>query len=310
MPLPEKTKRQHRIAGNLTVRARVLSAIREHFSSEGYLEVETPVRVRAPLPEAHIEAVAADGGYLQTSPEAFMKRLLAEGYPKIFQVCRCFRKGERGARHLPEFTLLEWYEAGKDYRHLMDRCEALVCHVARRLERGGQIAFGSHRIDLRPPWPRLTVEEAFDRYADRSLARALSENRFDEVVALQIEPQLGLSRPVFVCDYPSAHGALARSRADRPDRVERFELYMAGLELCNGFSELTDPVEQRRRFEQELDRRRRKNLHVPPMPERFLSALARMPASAGNALGVDRLVMLFAGAETIDEVTAFVPEEL
>ncbi len=309
-PLAAETARRRRIAGNLALRARILSAIREHFSGEGYLAVETPVRIPAPLPEAYIEAVPADGGYLQTSPESCMKRLLAEGFPKIFQICRCFRKGERGARHLPEFTLLEWYDAGKDYRHLMDRCEALVGHIARRLGRGGRLDYRSHRIDLQPPWPRLTVEEAFDRYADRSLARALAEDRFDEVVALQIEPRLGFDRPVFVCDYPLAHGALARARADRPDRVERFELYIAGLELCNGFSELADPVEQRRRFQQELDRRRRENRPVPPMPEPFLSALARMPPSAGNALGVDRLVMLFAGAETIDEVTAFVPEEL
>ena len=310
MPPAAETERQRRIAENLALRARILSAIRAHFSGEGYLEVETPVRIPAPLPEAHIDAVPTDGGYLQTSPEACMKRLLAAGYPNIFQICRCFRKAERGARHLPEFTLLEWYDAGKDYRDLMDRCEALVCHVARRLGLNGPIAYGPRRIDLSPPWPRITVEEAFDRYADRSLARALSENRFDEVVALQIEPRLGLTRPVFVCDYPSAHGALARTRTDRPDRVERFELYVAGLELCNGFSELTDPVEQRRRFQLELDRRRRENLPPLPMPEPFLSALAHMPAAAGNAMGVDRLVMLFADAETIDEVTAFVPEEL
>ena len=310
MPRAADTVRQQRICDNLRTRARLLSAVREHFTQEGYLEVETPVRIPAPLPEAHIDAVSAEGAYLQTSPESCMKRLLAAGYHRIFQICRCFRRGERGSRHLPEFTMLEWYAAGKAYGDLMVRCEALVCHIARRLERGDQINYGSQRIDLRRPWPRITIEEAFDRYADRPLARALSEDRFDEVVALQIEPKLGLDRPVFVCDYPSGHGALARPRTDRSDRVERFELYIAGLELCNGFSELTDPVEQRRRFEQELDRRRQRKGHVPPMPERFLSDLAGMPASAGNALGLDRLAMIFADASSIDEVTAFVPEEL
>jgi lysyl-tRNA synthetase class 2 len=296
---------------NLFLRARILSAIRHFFGENGYLEVETPVRVFAPLPEAHIDAVPADGGYLQTSPEACMKRLLAAGYSRIFQVCRCFRKGERGGRHLPEFTLLEWYAKGEDYRDLMEFCETLFAHIARRLGRAGEpLCFAGHQVDLSPPWPRLTVQEAFARYADRTLAQALCGSCFDEIMGLQIEPQLGLSRPVFLCDYPAAHGAFARRKPENPRLVERFELYAAGLELCNGFSELIDPAEQRRRFVEELDRRQKAGKEVTPMPERFLSELSGMPPAAGNALGVDRLVMLFAGAESIDEVTAFTPEEL
>jgi len=275
------------------------------------LEVETPVRIPTPLPEAHIDAVAAGGAYLQTSPEGCMKRLLAAGFSKIYQICRCFRKGERGSRHLPEFTLLEWYAEGEDYRDLMRFCEALFDRIVRKLNRTGEpLCFAGHRIDLSPPWPRLSVKEAFARYADRTLEQALSESCFDEVLGLQIEPQLGLSRPVFLCDYPAAHGALARRKADDPRLAERFELYIAGLELCNGFSELIDPAEQRRRFVEELARRQEAGKTVTPMPERFLSDLSGMPAAAGNAMGVDRMVMLFAGAQTIDEVTAFTPEEL
>ncbi len=310
MPPAEPVFRQRLISGNLALRAEIVSAVRAYFAGEDFLEVETPVRIPAPLPEAHIDPVPADGGYLQTSPEACMKRLLAAGYPKIFQICRCFRKAERGSRHLPEFTLLEWYAAGEDYRHLMARSEKLIGHVARRLHRSGKITYGPHEIDLRPPWPRLTVEEAFARHAGISLAGALEQERFDEVLALEVEPKLGLVRPVFLCDYPAACAALARRKPERPEVAERFELYIAGLELCNGFSELTDAAEQRRRFENEIDRRRQEGLPSLSMPEPFLAALKNVPSAAGNALGIDRLVMLFADAETIDEVAAFVPEEL
>ncbi len=300
----------HRMS-NLFLRARILSAIRTFFEKNGYLEVETPVRIPAPLPEAHIDVVPADGAFLQASPEGCMKRLLAAGYSKIFQICRCFRKGERGARHLPEFTLLEWYAKGEDYRYLMRFSEALFDSIARSLGRAGEpLCFAGHRVDLSPPWPRLSVKEAFARHADRSLEDSLRESCFDDVMGLQIEPQLGLSRPVFLCDYPAAHAALARRKADDPRLAERFELYIAGLELCNGFSELIDPIEQRRRFFEEMGRRRQAGKPALPMPERFLSDLSLMTPAAGNAMGVDRMVMLFAGAQTIDEVTAFTPEEL
>lgn len=296
---------------NLFLRARILSAIRAFFQKNGYLEVETPVRIPTPLPEAHIEVFPADGAFLQPSPEGCMKRLLAAGYSKIFQICRCFRKGERGARHLPEFTLLEWYTEKEDYRCLMRFSEALFDNIARSLNRAGEpLCFAGHQVDLSLPWPRLSVEEAFARYADRTLEQALRESCFDEVMGLQIEPKLGLSRPVFLCDYPAAHGALARRKADNPRLAERFELYIGGLELCNGFSELIDPAEQRRRFVEELARRQEAGKTVTPMPERFLSDLSGMPPAAGNAMGVDRMVMLFAGTQTIDEVTAFTPEEL
>jgi lysyl-tRNA synthetase class 2 len=206
--------------------------------------------------------------------------------------------------------MLEWYAADETYRDLMDRCEMLLGHIAGRLGYGQRLRRGPHRVDLRPPWERITVEAAFDRYSDTSPDEALAQNRFDEILALQIEPNLGVDRPVFLCDYPARCGAMARRKPDRPEVAERFELYIAGLELCNGFSELTDPAEQRRRFTAELVRRRGENLSALPMPEAFLTALSHMPPAAGNAMGIDRLVMLFAGADTIDEVTAFVPEEV
>ena len=272
--------------------------------------METPCRIREPAPEAHIDAVSSDGWFLQTSPELLMKRLLAAGYDRVFQICRCFRRGERGHKHLPEMTLLEWYTAGDDYLAMMQQCEALIGQVARDLGFGPTLGYRGHTIELSGPWDRMTVAEAFDRLAPMSMAGALEAGRFDELMGIEIEPKLGLTRPVFLTDYPAALGALARLKPADRRFAERFELYIAGLELCNGFSELTDPVRQRRRFERENNRRRRSGKPPVPLPEKFLKALAHMPAAAGNALGIDRLVMLMADTARIDDVVAFTPEEL
>jgi lysyl-tRNA synthetase class 2 len=239
-----------------------------------------------------------------------MKRLIASGHERLFQICKCFRKGERGRRHLPEMTMLEWYAAGEDYRDLMRCCEELIRYVAGALGVGDALKYREARIDLASPWPRMTVAESFARYASMSMEVALAAKRFDEVMGIEIEPRLGLERPVFLCDYPAACGALARLKPGEPSVAERFELYIGGLELCNGFSELIDPEEQRRRFSAERERIAAAGKTLYPMPENFLAALADMPPCAGNALGIDRLVMLFCDAASIDEVVAFTPEEL
>jgi len=304
------TPAERRRNAALRLRARIFRTLRRFFEANGYLEVETPCRIPAPAPEVHVDAPPAGDWFLQASPELCMKRLLASGLRRIFQVCHCFRTGERGARHLPEMTMLEWYAVGNDYRHLMDECEQLLRAVARELGRGDQIVYQGNEVSLANGWPRLTVEEAFDRYAPVSAAQALREGRFDEIMGLVIEPQLGRTQPVFLCDYPAACAALARLKPDNPAVAERFELYVAGLELCNGFTELVDVAEQRQRFEEALWQRRKLGKRAYPMPESFLADLARMPAAAGNALGLDRLVMLFADAATIDQVVAFTPETL
>lgn len=270
----------------------------------------TPCRVPAPAPELHIDPVPADGWFLHTSPELWMKRLLVEGFERIYQMGPVFRGRERGDRHLPEFTLLEWYDAGADYRDLMDECEALVNAVATAAGVGDRLCWGGATVSLVPPWERLTVRDAFRRYTDVSAEAALETDRFDEMMAFEIEPRLGRERPVFLYDYPAPCAALARRRSDDPDTAERFELYIAGVELCNAFSELTDPDEQRARFAADRAARKRAGRPVGSMPERFLDALAHMPPAAGNALGVDRLVMLMAGADRIDNVVAFPPETL
>jgi lysyl-tRNA synthetase class 2 len=304
--------RQTGIRANLHLRARALRGVRAFFEDQGFLEVETPNRIPAPAPEAHIDPQPSGAAYLHTSPELCMKRLLAAGYDRIYQLTRCHRRGERGRRHLPEFTLLEWYQAEMDYAAMMTLTEALVGAVVAgcRPQHPRQLNYRGERIDLTPPWERLTVENAFQRYAPLSVAAALAEDRFDEIIALAIEPHLGRKRPVFLCDYPVECGALARPMADAPHLVERFELYIAGIELCNGFGELNDPIEQRRRFNAERQLRQAAGKPVAPLPERFLEALDRMPKASGNALGIDRLVMLLADTADIDEVTAFTPEEL
>ena len=302
--------RQADIRSNLQRRARIVETVRIFFSAAGFLEIDTPVRIPAPAPEAHIDAQESGDWFLQTSPELCMKRLLAAGYGKIFQICRCFRKGERGGRHVPEMTLLEWYAAGFDYLDLMKQCEDLIGFVADRVKADRLLTYQGHTVDLTPPWDRLSVSDAFRRYGGMTAEAALDRDCFDEVMGIEIEPKLGLHRPLFLYDYPARCGALARLKPGDPTVAERFELYIAGMELCNAFSELTDPLEQRARFETENRARGAAGKTVYPAAEPFLQALASMPPAAGNALGVDRLVMLFCDAASIDEVVAFVPEEL
>jgi lysyl-tRNA synthetase class 2 len=290
----------------LEKRARIVQSIRAFFTDRDYLEVETPHRIPANAPEPHIDAVPADGWCLHTSPELAMKRLLAAGYERLFQLCRVWRQGERGSRHVPEFTLLEWYRAQADYGHLMNDCEELLAALVPtgKLDRRG------HQVSLEPPWERLTVAEAFARHAPIGLEEALATGTFDEILALQVEPRLGLEKPTFLTEYPTALAALARKKPADPSVAERFELYIAGLELANAFSELTDPDEQRERFARDEAHRRTAGKPPYPLPARFLDELGAMPEAAGIALGVDRLVMLLTEAERIDDVVAFTPEEL
>lgn len=303
-------RRQKTLLRNLKLRARIIQAIRRFFIDNDYLEVETPYRIPAPAPEENIDAQPSGNWYLHTSPELSMKRLLAAGYSRIFQICKCFRQNERGSKHLPELTMLEWYTAGSTYLDMMDQCEELVRFVARNIGHDHHVSFQGSRISLNPPWPQVSVAELFGQFASLPMEVALRENRFDELMGLEIEPRLGLEKPVFIYDYPASRAALARLNPDDRSVAERFELYIGGLELCNGFSELTDPVEQKMRFEWEQERRRFSGKPLYPMPKKFLSALQDMPDAGGNAFGIDRLVMLFADTLNIDDVVAFTPEEL
>ena len=305
-------------------RARVIQAVRRFFDQRGFLEVETPLRIPAPAPEPHLLPQPAGRWFLQTSPELCMKRLLARGHARIYQLCKCFRRAERGRRHVPEFTMLEWYRAGADYLALMDDCEQLLSAVATEL--AGAAAADDQavavpvtlpvpgkpgrQVSLALPWERLSVAEAFRRYTDLEADEAVRLGLFDQLLVEKIEPHLGFTRPTFLYDYPAPLAALARRKPGRPELAERFELYVAGLELANGFSELIDPAEQRCRFQADRRQIRAAGRKPPPMPEPFLDELSAMPEAAGIALGVDRLVMIMLGREQIDEVLAFTPEIL
>jgi lysyl-tRNA synthetase class 2 len=294
----------------LQQRARVIRKIRQFLSDRGFLEVETPHRIPAPAPESHIDAVPSGKWFLHSSPELCMKRMLAAGYEKIFQICRCWRERERGSQHVPEFTLLEWYRVDGDYLALMDECEELIQSLAVDMGLGERVMFRSHNILLTSPWERITVEEAFRRYTKISAKEALKQNLFDEIMVRDIEPRLGIVRPTFICDYPAERRAMARLKKEVPGVAERFELYLGGIEIANAFSELIDMEEQRKVFQLEMENRRLLGKEIYPVPERFLTELEQMPPSAGIALGIDRLVMVLLNAAQIDEVIAFTPEEL
>ncbi len=295
---------------HIKTRSLVIQAIRDFFTQNDFLEVETPIRCPAVIPEAQIDPVTSEGWFLQASPELCMKRLLSKGWDRIFQICKCFRKNERGRHHLPELTMLEWYAKGHTYLDLMDQCEALVKFIAARLNLDGRLQYRGKTILLNQPWQRIKVSEAFRLYSDIPLPEALEKNQFDEIVGFRIEPHLGNPVPAFLYDYPASLASLARLLPQNPAYAERVEFYMAGIELANGFTELNDAAEQKRRFGKENKIRSARDQSLLPMPDRFLKDLETMPDAAGIALGVDRLVMLFCDAETIDEVVLFTPEAL
>jgi len=309
MPSPShKDRLLHKgIAANLRRRAAIVADIRRFFDDRGYLEVDTPIMVPSPGLDLHLDAYeVSGGGFLITSPEYQMKRLVVGGLSRIFQLVRCFRRGERGARHNPEFTMLEWYQTGCSMEALMDETEQLVRHVLQTHADPARVPLLCRPCDWTKPFERMTVAEAYRRFASADMHR-LSEDDYFRVLVEQVEPgiaQLGV--PLLLHDYPAREASLARRRDDAPEVCERFELYLGDLELCNGFGELTDPLEQRERLLADQAKRRKAGKPVYPIDERFLEALEEgMPAAAGNALGVDRLVALCCGAPSIDQVMAF-----
>ena len=288
-------------------RATVTGAIRRFFAERDFVEVETPAIVPSPGLDLHLSAFEvrdAKGrrvGWLATSPEYQMKRLLGAGATRIFQLCRSFRAEEHGAHHEREFGILEWYRAHATSDEVMRDTEDLIAYVAEAL--GAPCA-----AELWSPWPRLTVDEAFRRYAE-AVIDASDEERFFRVWAEQVQPELGQDRPVFVTDWPAPMASLAKINED--GTADRFEAFFRGIELCNGFGELTDPEEQRKRFERDQADRLASGRAVYPIDEKFLQALeVGMPESGGNALGVDRLIMLLSEADTIQAVMPFPEDEL
>jgi lysyl-tRNA synthetase class 2 len=300
-------------------RAAMLAAAREFFAVRGVLEVETPILSAAAVSDPQIESLTtrvagmAAPAYLCTSPEYAMKRLLAAGSGDIYQICKVFRDAERGRWHNPEFTLLEWYRLGFDDAALMAEVEALIVHL-----------LAPYRRPL--PAERLSYAAALQRHAGvdmhcataGELAEAARRHgidchaeldrdaRLDLLMGLIVGPRLGLERPCFVCDYPASQAALARLKPGPTPVAARFELYIDGLELANGFHELADDGEQRARFDRDLEARRARGLPLRPVDERLLAALrAGLPDCAGVALGLDRLVAVALGAPRLADTMAF-----
>jgi len=291
---------------SLAVRARAFRSIRDFFAQADFLEVHTPIRIPTPALEDYIDAEAAGSHWLRTSPELHMKRLLAAGYERIYQLGACFRAGESGQRHRGEFTMLEWYRANAGWRQVLDDCVRLFRQVAQAAIGTQQCPFRGQIIDLAAPWEEISVDEAFRRYAGVDLDQTIAEGRFENVLVEKVEPQLGIGRPTVLSEYPLACSGLSQPIPGRPNRVERWEVYAAGLELGNACSELIDPAEQLRRFLACAKLRAREGREVYPMDQPFLDALrSGMPPSAGVAIGVDRLIMLLTNASNIDQVNAF-----
>lgn len=314
-PGPSETGRllERGVGRSLAARAALLRAIRGMFDERHFIEVDTPSLVPSPGLDVHLDAFEVPGeGYLVTSPEYQMKRLLAGGLPRCFQLARCFRRGEEGGRHNREFLMLEWYRAFADMDEVIRDTEDLVRLAAQEISGGAEIEVDGVVVDVGGPFERITVAAAFERWAGIEASRALrmaedDEDRFFRLLVERVEPKIAKSpRPVFLVGYPASQASLARLSPSDPRVCDRFELYVGGVELCNGFGELTDPVEQRRRFERDQAERARRGLPVYPIDERFVSALSEgMPRAAGNALGVDRLLALCLGERAIGDVMAF-----
>ncbi len=294
----------------LHLRAALFRAIRIFFEERGFLEVDTPLRQTVILPESTIIPIQSEGCFLQTSPELYMKRLLARGSEKIFQLCHCFRKEEKGRLHLEEFMMLEWYRLREDYTALMDDCEQLITRVARDIADVSDTSDGCLdatvlRRVAKTPWDRVRVDDAFRNWAPMSVDMALERDLFDETLVEYIEPRLGFEKPVFLLDYPVSRASLAKRKDTEPDYAERFELYINGVEIANGFSELTDTDEQRHRFEHEIEEIEKQGRGRQLMPEVFLRELGSIESAAGIALGVDRLFMLLLAEKDIANVVSF-----
>ncbi len=293
-----------RVSANrlLTNRAAIVRAVRNFFDERGFVEVETPVLIAAPAPEEYIETIPAEGGFLRASPELQMKQLLADGFEKIYQLGACFRGGEFGHRHRPEFTMLEWYQAGIDYRELMDFTIDLVRNVAAKNLCQSFDYLGT-LVDLNLEPELITVNDAYLRYAGVPWLEALASDQIDELMTTAIEPALNKSRMTFLIDYPAERAALARIKTGHPEVAERWELYIGGMEVANAYGELTDAVEQKQRFRHAATKRNEQGMAEYPEPDSFFAALEYgMPECAGCAFGIDRLVMLLTGVADIAEI--------
>lgn len=329
------------------MREQVIDGIRAYFKGRGFHEVQTPLLLPTPSTEPFLEVFQTELkdnldhkwlAFLPTSPEYALKKLLAAGSGSIFEITKSFRNGEgKSSRHNPEFTILEWYEVGGDYMSVLKDLEGMVEYVGEQLNRSinkslNHLSYQGKEYDLGSPWEKITVAEAFEKYAGIDTETMLDETRlrnagiskgyqvdekttweeiWNQMIANEIEPKLGVCKPTIMYDFPLAQAVLAKKKASDPRFAERWEMYIGGLEIANCFSELTDWKEQMRRCEENLVERAAIGKTTFPMDRDFIEALKQgMPESGGIAVGIDRLVMLLTDAATIDEVLFFPGNEL
>jgi lysyl-tRNA synthetase class 2 len=312
-----KLKQNPELISQYLVREKVIDTIRSFFKAEGFHEVQTPILVPVPSAEPNLEVFetllkTASGktrrAFFILSPEYSLKKLVASGLGNIFEITRCFRNREEvSSWHNPEFTMLEWYRVGADYKKIMADFENLFLQIIGE----DTLTYQGRKYDLKVPWPRISFTEAFSRYAGRKLTD-IADDDFYRIFFNEIEPRLRAgNRPVFVYDYPVSQAALARRKKGHPGLAERWEVFLAGIELGNCFSELTDPGEQSERLEADLKERKRLGKTAYPMDTDFIAALkSGMPDTAGIAVGVDRLVMLAADVAAVSETMFFPGGEL
>jgi elongation factor P--(R)-beta-lysine ligase len=297
--------RLDRIKPNLKRRAQIIQEVRTFFIHHGYLEIETPIRVSALAPESEIIPFQSEGWFLITSPELSMKRLLAAGYDCIFQISHCFRKGEVGRLHNPEFSLLEWYRVGADYMDMMKDTEQMVLEVTKAIHEKTVIRYKNSNIDISLPWERITVSDAFNKYAGWDPADSNDLSSFDDDLVGKIIPGFAVNHPTILSDYPAKLASLSKIKSNNHKVAERAEVFIGGLEIANAFTELIDAEEQKQRFMNEMAKINARGLVKMPMPDKFLEAVSLMKPCGGIALGLDRLVMLLCDAGSLDEVMPF-----
>ncbi|MFW5997119.1 MAG: amino acid--tRNA ligase-related protein [Lentisphaeria bacterium] len=299
----------HCLDNALSLRHRLYQSIRRFFADRNFLEVTTPVQVRTPALEDHVAIQTTDCGYLRPSPELHMKQLLAAGYDRIYQLGPCFRKNETGALHAPEFTMLEWYRSDCDYWDILTDTKALIQQTLRDTGNSSSLQCKGKMVNTADNWQLLTVDEAFEKYVGHTPEQSLGNERFEEDLLDKILPAIDQSRPLVLCDYPVQLGGLARSKPENPNRLERWELYIDGMEIANAYNELTNHKEQLERYRKTRERQMKAGEKAFPEDEDFFRASeSGIPDSGGIAFGVDRWLMMLAGAEEIAQIQPFLKD--
>ncbi len=279
----------------LKTRAKIISAIRSFFENQNFIEVETPLKTPAPLPEQNIDALKCGDFYLATSPEPYMKRLVAGGFDKIFQITKCFRNGEIGDKHNIEFTMLEWYRKDADYLNLIDDAKNLLEFVCYKIKVDNIFA----------DWNIISLDDAWEKITDSTLDDIPDGFVFDKTMVNKIEPGLNFNNPTVITDFPACFSPMCKQKSDDPYRAERLEIYFKGIELGNGCTEQVDKKIQIKRLRDEQQARKQMGKDLYPWPNEFVDSIDNMPRSAGMAIGIDRLIMILCGVDKIEDVIAF-----